>query len=234
MEQVRMHGRLFRKVTLSQVQYFCYFAENPGLTVFTPELMAFNPEQEYDQEAGSKMSNIQAMNIEGIFTRDVDRRGDTWSWCFKEKKKPSSPSSESEHPAPSNTIGSRSSKLHQQRKRVPYSTEEEELLIDLKKNQNLPWSEIVKHFPGRKPSTLQVHYSTKLKDRGNGAEPPRRMVARETNTALQVQNHPSLQATAGNALVQRYRLRSNRRSPDRFAPEEGSGQGLSWCVSLVI
>jgi hypothetical protein len=221
-EQIRMYGRLFRKITLlSRVRYFCYFDEDPCSTV--PEPMTFNIEQEYNQDAGNKMSNIQAMDVEGIFTRDVDTRGDTWSWCFKERKTPSPPSNQSRdavHLAPNNPRTSQSSKLHRQKKRIPYSIEEETLLIDLKEKQNFPWSKIATYFPGRKTSVLQVHYSTKLKNRGNGKEPPRRIMAMETNTALRSQKHPPLQSTEDIATTgQRYGLRPNRRSPDRYAPE---------------
>jgi hypothetical protein len=41
---------------------------------------------------------------------------------------------------------------------------EDELLIELKEKQSLPWNRIVKHFPGRTKGALQVRYSTKLKD----------------------------------------------------------------------
>jgi hypothetical protein len=215
-EQIRMYGRLFRKITLlSRVRYFCYFDEDPDSTV--PEPMAFNIEQEYSQDVGNKMSNIQAMDVEGIFTRDVDTRGDTWSWCFKERKT-TSPSSvqpgDSVHPAPNITHNSQSSKLRRQKKRIPYSTEEEKLLIDLKKKQNLPWREIAKHFPRRKTSSLQVHYSTKLKDREAGTSKANHDHRDEYYTAK-----PSLQLTEDNTPRQRYGLRSNRRSPGRFAPE---------------
>ncbi|QKX61621.1 uncharacterized protein TRUGW13939_08773 [Talaromyces rugulosus] len=215
-EQIRMYGRLFRKITLlSRVRYFCYFDEDPCLTV--PEPMAFNIEQECNQDAGNKMSNIQAMDVEGIFTRDVDTRGDTWSWCFKERKTASPSSSQSGdavHSAPSIAHSSQSSKLHRQRKRTPYSTEEEKLLIDLKRKQNLPWREIAKHFPGRKTSTLQVHYSTKLKDREVGTSKANHDHGDEFCTV-----NPSLQSTEDNTPRQRYGLRSNRRSQGRFASE---------------
>lgn len=164
------------------------------------------------------------MDIEGIFTRDVDTRGDMWSWCFKERKapSPSPPSSESRdalHQAPRNAHGSRSSKLRRRSKRIPYSPEEEKLLIDLKEKRGLTWSEITTYFPGRTTSALQVRYSTELKNRKSDDEPRRRTMTRETNAALRSQNHPRLQPTEDIGSGQRYGLRSNRRSPDRYAPE---------------
>ncbi|KAJ5712947.1 uncharacterized protein N7483_010128 [Penicillium malachiteum] len=51
--------------------------------------------------------------------------------------------------------------------RRSYSTDEEKLLVQLKERENLTWKEIATHFPGRKWSSLQVHYSTKLKGRNS-------------------------------------------------------------------
>ncbi|KFY42804.1 hypothetical protein V494_02234 [Pseudogymnoascus sp. VKM F-4513 (FW-928)] len=68
--------------------------------------------------------------------------------------------------------------LQKQRKRRPlreqianrsgmkstYSEDDDELLIQLKEKDKLPWDEIAKFFPGRTKGTLQVRYSTKLKN----------------------------------------------------------------------
>jgi hypothetical protein len=48
-------------------------------------------------------------------------------------------------------------------RRVAVLSEEDKLLMKLKQKEHLPWSEIVKHFPGRTKGSLQVRYSTKLK-----------------------------------------------------------------------
>ncbi|OBT60887.1 hypothetical protein VE03_09938 [Pseudogymnoascus sp. 23342-1-I1] len=45
-----------------------------------------------------------------------------------------------------------------------YSAADDELLIQLKEDDKLPWDEIVEFFLGRTKGTLQVHYCTKLKD----------------------------------------------------------------------
>ena len=44
-----------------------------------------------------------------------------------------------------------------------FSSEDDTLLQQLK-GKGLSWDEISDHFPGRSKGTLQVHYSTKLKD----------------------------------------------------------------------
>lgn len=50
-------------------------------------------------------------------------------------------------------------------KRRPYSTDENNLLVKLKEERKLTWKEITDYFPDRASSSLQVHYSTKLKHR---------------------------------------------------------------------
>lgn len=55
-------------------------------------------------------------------------------------------------------------------KGTEFSADEDELLISLKENDGLSWSEIAKHFPGRTKGSLQVRYSTKLKTRRSGAD----------------------------------------------------------------
>ena len=62
---------------------------------------------------------------------------------------------------------SRSSSLSRAvgQRRERYTTKEDKLLVQLKKMEELPWDEIGKHFPTRKVGSLQVHYSTKLRER---------------------------------------------------------------------
>lgn len=53
------------------------------------------------------------------------------------------------------------------RKRLDYSAEENRLLVQLREEESLPWSEVSKRFdqrfPGRSQGSIQVHWSTKLK-----------------------------------------------------------------------
>jgi hypothetical protein len=46
----------------------------------------------------------------------------------------------------------------------PFSLSEDERLVELKKRENLSWTQIAEHFPGRTKGSLQVRYSTRLKD----------------------------------------------------------------------
>ncbi|KAE8162660.1 hypothetical protein BDV40DRAFT_157250 [Aspergillus tamarii] len=48
-------------------------------------------------------------------------------------------------------------------KQRPYTSEENALLVRLKERERMSWAEIAAHFPERSASSLQVHYSTRLR-----------------------------------------------------------------------
>jgi hypothetical protein len=48
-------------------------------------------------------------------------------------------------------------------KQKPYTSDENAMLVRLKEREGMPWAEIAAHFPERSASSLQVHYSTKLR-----------------------------------------------------------------------
>lgn len=58
---------------------------------------------------------------------------------------------------------------HFSRKGLPWSAEEDRLLVKLKEEENLTAAEVIrqfdKSFPGRSPGSIQVHWSTKLSKR---------------------------------------------------------------------
>ncbi|KFZ18875.1 hypothetical protein V502_03915 [Pseudogymnoascus sp. VKM F-4520 (FW-2644)] len=74
--------------------------------------------------------------------------------------------------------------LQKQRKRPPfrerivsrpgrhstYSEDDDELLIQLKEKDKLPWDEIAEYFPERTKGSLQVHYTSKLKNRSQASK----------------------------------------------------------------
>lgn len=47
--------------------------------------------------------------------------------------------------------------------KLKFTTEDDQLLIELKEQKNLTWKQIADFFPGRSSGTLQVRYCTKLK-----------------------------------------------------------------------
>ncbi|KAJ5971787.1 uncharacterized protein N7479_001705 [Penicillium vulpinum] len=48
-----------------------------------------------------------------------------------------------------------------------YTSDENALLVRLKEQEAMSWSEITTHFPGRNMSSLQVHHSTKLRHKAS-------------------------------------------------------------------
>lgn len=52
-------------------------------------------------------------------------------------------------------------------KHSTYTSDENALLVRLKEKEAMSWSEITTHFPGRNMSSLQVHYSTKLRHKAS-------------------------------------------------------------------
>jgi hypothetical protein len=49
--------------------------------------------------------------------------------------------------------------------KVPYSSNENALLVQLREREALPWFQIADYFPGRSAASLQVHYSTRLRSK---------------------------------------------------------------------
>lgn len=47
--------------------------------------------------------------------------------------------------------------------KLKFTTEDDQLLIELKEQKNLTWKQIADFFPGRSSGTLQVRYCTRLK-----------------------------------------------------------------------
>ncbi|KAJ6021253.1 hypothetical protein N7540_006757 [Penicillium herquei] len=52
-------------------------------------------------------------------------------------------------------------------KQRQYTSDENALLVRLKEKEAISWSEITTHFPSRNMSSLQVHYSTKLRPKAS-------------------------------------------------------------------
>lgn len=123
------------------------------------------------------MQDIQIIPVQGFLTRQTFLSRVVYSCTFEEDRRPSCPYK----PAPTKTLAhdeyqdkrkarqptlpsSKNPSAH----RTRFQPDEDELLIELKERRSLPWPRIVKHFPGRTKGSLQVRYSTKLKDRGTG------------------------------------------------------------------
>jgi WD40 repeat protein len=55
---------------------------------------------------------------------------------------------------------------------IPYSAEEDSLLVDLRENVGIAWDVMPKYFCGRTQGSLQVRYSSKLKNRSSAPAKP--------------------------------------------------------------
>ncbi|KAB8242945.1 hypothetical protein BDV35DRAFT_383585 [Aspergillus flavus] len=62
-----------------------------------------------------------------------------------------------------NPILAQTPKVDTSGKQMPYTSEENALLVRLKERERTSWAEIAAHFPEQSASSLQVHYSTKLR-----------------------------------------------------------------------
>jgi hypothetical protein len=87
---------------------------------------------------------------------------------------PSGGVKDTERPTSRKRIGSRPGR------HSTYSEDDDELLIQLKEKEKLPWDKIAEHFPERTKGTLQVRYYTKLKNPSQTSKYKKRKI---TNSA---------------------------------------------------
>ncbi|KAF4221643.1 hypothetical protein CNMCM6457_001794 [Aspergillus fumigatiaffinis] len=96
--------------------------------------------------------------------------------------------------------------------RVAALSEEDKLLMKLKQKDHLPWSEIMKHFPGRTKGSLQVRYSTKLRSLRWTDE------ISEEASGLDSSLHESACSRGHSGYQQRYGQPRARRRVERYSP----------------
>lgn len=121
------------------------------------------------------LQDMQTIPVRGFLTRQTFLSRVVYSCTFEEDRQPSCPHGPTPTKAPAhdeNLDETGHPTLPSSKKPSAHATrflpDEDELLIELKEKRCLPWSRIVKHFPGRTKGSLQVRYSTRLKDRGTG------------------------------------------------------------------
>jgi hypothetical protein len=120
-----------------------------------------------------RLSDFQAVDIEGLFTRELKPCGYIWSFNFKEKytKSPENHTLPQEgrlSPAPDGPVVDKqiSPRVDESAssKGKRYTAEKEEaLMVNLKEIEELSWPRIAAHFPKRAQMALQARYYTKLK-----------------------------------------------------------------------
>lgn len=118
----------------------------------------------------TNLRDIQTIPIRGFLTRQTFLSRVIYSCTFEENRQPPCPHGPKALACEESLDKTRRTSKPSNRKPSAHATrflpDEDELLIELKEKQSLPWNRIAKRFPGRSKGALQVHYSTKLKNRG--------------------------------------------------------------------
>jgi hypothetical protein len=221
LEKIRIDGGLLRKVSLGRVEYCCWFTEDHGPTAYSPSVsdcLASFQKQANKQDRLTNMTDLQVINIEGFLTRELNPSGDIWCCSFKERYVvPQSEQSFHQEQPSLDENGSMKEKevLHMpiSAKGNEYSREEDELIVQLKEVQKLPWSRIAEHFPGRTKGTLQVRYCTTLKDKREKSHSKcRKRKVGQPKIVVEKPQQRVQSPTSG----RRYSLRQSRHSPDLY------------------
>lgn len=125
-----------------------------------------------DQIPPTSLHDTETVSIRGFLTRQIGLSRVIYSVTFEEQTEhPCSHRSGGTTSHYENKIGSKHSKQPpQKRQRAGKMTgptrslsKDDQLLIELKENRNLPWKRIAEYFPGRSKGSLQVRYCTRLK-----------------------------------------------------------------------
>jgi hypothetical protein len=184
------------------------------------ETVCFDEPRHHCQATG--LQDIETIPVRGYLTRQVLLSRVVYSFTFEEDRTTDrllnkSTRRPSEDQGDSLQSGYRARRNRKPSgcatgRRVAVLSEEDKLLIKLKEKDDLSWSEIVKHFPGRTKGSLQVRYSTKLK--GLSWFDKSSEEASGVDSALDVlersRGHPGYQ--------QRYGQPRARRRVERYSP----------------
>ncbi|KAF9776963.1 hypothetical protein IL306_004781 [Fusarium sp. DS 682] len=122
-------------------------------------------------EASAFLARFQEWPLENVSMKRITENGKTtfqfqfeWPLCTNH------PHATSVSPDSTRSVATKPTTKRAPAKREKYSDDEDNFLIQLKEEEQLRWAEIrrrfAQRFPERGGSGLQVHYCTKLKDRG--------------------------------------------------------------------
>ncbi|OKL55221.1 hypothetical protein UA08_09510 [Talaromyces atroroseus] len=166
-ETIRIQGQFLRKVSLSRVEYCCCVAEDENSAVSNPissDIWASFKKLADKGGQSTGMPDFQAIDIEGLFTRELKPCGYIWSFNFKEKhaKSPENHSLPQEGRVSPTlddlVVDSQTSPRADEcvpPKGKDYTAEEDELIVHLKETEKLSWSRIAARFPKRTQMALQ-------------------------------------------------------------------------------
>ncbi|KAJ5183245.1 hypothetical protein N7492_000861 [Penicillium capsulatum] len=146
-----------------------------GITSFSPAAVADKPNADADVPLTS-LHDVETIPIRGFLTRQVLLSKVVYSVSFEEQREhtcyngPEKPPADLEDRSTHPHAGAKRGSAKRPRTGIlnTISRKDDQLLIKLKEQRELSWSEIAEHFPGRSKGSLQVRYSTRLKNRRVG------------------------------------------------------------------
>ncbi|KAF3008249.1 hypothetical protein E8E15_001784 [Penicillium rubens] len=149
--------RLFRqrRPTTTKIQPAQARRESPHRVFSSPA-----PEQEIaNPRPATSLQDIQTIPVRGFLTRQTFLSRVIYSCTFQEDRQPSYPHGPTKVPAYDKNLdntrhATQSSSKKQPARASRFLPDEDDRLIELKEERGLPWSRIVKHFPGRTKGSL--------------------------------------------------------------------------------
>ncbi|KAF9772508.1 hypothetical protein IL306_009782 [Fusarium sp. DS 682] len=122
-------------------------------------------------EASEFLARFQEWPLENVSMKRITENGkSTFQFQFEWPLCTNHPHATGVIPDSTRSVATKKTTKRAPARRAKYSDEEDNFLIQLKEEEQLGWAEIrrrfAQRFPERGGSSLQVHYCTKLKDRG--------------------------------------------------------------------
>ena len=196
-----------------------------GITPFYPATVADKPNADADVPLTS-MHDVETISVRGFLTRQVLLSKVVYSVTFEEQREhncyngPNRTSADLEDRSTHSHARAKRGSAKRSQRGILNSvslSKDDQLLIKLKEQRQLRWSEIAEHFPGRSMGSLQVRYCTKLKNLGSTAHDSDLNTNSKDATRAPRQ---SLQRYTNAGALSRARYGSSRvrRTVDRYSP----------------
>jgi hypothetical protein len=122
-------------------------------------------------EASAFLARFQEWQLENVSMKRITENGKTtFQFQFEWPLSTNHPHATSVIPDSTRSVATKKNNQASSARRAKYSDDEDNFFIQLKEEEQLRWAEsrrrFAQRFPERGGSGLQVHYCTKLKDRG--------------------------------------------------------------------
>jgi hypothetical protein len=170
-----------------------------------------HPQMPRDRHPVSSLSDIETIPIRGFLTREILLSKVVYSITFEERTEHTCLQEPDKTPPDCERKAQRRKLPRQKNHKVgklirpaQILSKDDELLIELKEEKGFKWKKIGEYFPSRSVGSLQVRYSTRLKNRSGRSD------------GLSATNIKS-KATEP-SLIQRYGPPRHRQTVDRYSP----------------